>query len=129
MHTATYKGEIMTPIIFYEKPGCVNNTKQKKRLVDCGFNVISTNLLETNFTKEQLLNFFEKKSIKDCINPNAPIVKNKELDVQNSSEEDLLALMIENPILIKRPLIAIGSNKFCGFELTKILDFKLKEIK
>ena len=119
----------MIPIIFYEKPGCVNNTKQKKRLVDFGFNVISTNLLKTSFSKEQLLNFFADKEIKDCINPNAPIVKNKELDVENSSADDLLALMISNPILIKRPLIAIGSNKFCGFDLNKILDFKLKEIK
>ena len=119
----------MMPIIFYEKPGCVNNTKQKKRLIDFGFNVISTDLLKTNFSKEQLLNFFGEKSVKDCINPNAPIVKNHELDLEKTSEEDLLTLMISNPILIKRPLIAIGSNKFCGFDLNKILDFKLKEIK
>jgi len=119
----------MIPVIFYEKPGCVNNTKQKKRLVDFGFNVISTNLLKTNFSRNQLLDFFGKKSIKDCINPNAPIVKNKELDIENTSEDEILSLMLSNPILIKRPLIAIGSNKFCGFDLTKILDFKLKEIK
>jgi nitrogenase-associated protein len=119
----------MIPILFYEKIGCENNTKQKKRLVDYGFQVISTDLLKTNFSKEQLLNFFTGKSIKDCINPNAPLIKNKQLDVNNTSEEDLLNLMISNPILIKRPLIAIGSNKFCGFDLNKILDFKLKEIR
>ncbi len=119
----------MIPILFYEKPGCVNNTKQKKRLVDFGFNVISTNLLKTNFSKEQLLNFFADMSIKDCINPNAPAIKNKELDIDNISDENLLTMMISNPILIKRPLIAIGSNKFCGFDLNKILDFKLKEIR
>jgi len=119
----------MIPIIFYEKPGCVNNTKQKKRLVDFGFNVISTNLLKTSFTKRQLLNFFAEKSVKDCINPNAPIVKNKELDINNISDETLLSLMITNPILIKRPLIAIGSNRFCGFDLNKILDYKLREIR
>jgi nitrogenase-associated protein len=119
----------MIPIIFYEKPGCVNNTKQKKKLVDFGFNVISTNLLKTNFSKEQLLSFFGEKSVKDCINPNAPVVKNKELNVNNISDENLLTLMIADPILIKRPLIAIGSNKFCGFDLNKILDFKLKEIR
>jgi len=37
--------------------------------------------------------------------------------------------MITNPILIKRPLIAIGSNRFCGFDLNKILDYKLREIR
>lgn len=119
----------MIPVIFYEKVGCVNNTKQKKRLKDFGFNVISTDLLKTNFSKNQLLNFFENKSIKECINPNAPLVKNKEIDLDNTSDEELLNLMISNPILIKRPLITIGTNKFCGFDLNKILDFKLRELR
>ena len=119
----------MIPIIFYEKVGCVNNTKQKKRLKDFGFNVISTDLLKTNFSKKQLLNFFENKSIKECINPNAPLIKNNEIDLENTSDEDLLNLMISNPILIKRPLITIGTSKFCGFDLNKILDFKLRELR
>ena len=119
----------MIPIIFYEKPGCINNTKQKVKLKEFGFNVICTNLLETNFSKNQLLSFFDGREIKECINKNAPAIKNSELDIENLSDENILELMISNPILIKRPLITVGSNKFCGFDINKLLNLKLEEIK
>lgn len=119
----------MIPVIFYEKPGCVNNNKQKKSLIDFGFKVICANLLETNFSKDQLLKFFGNKNVKACINNNAPAVKNREIDIDNLTDENILEMMIKNPILIKRPLIAVGENRFCGFDINRLLNLKLEEIK
>lgn len=35
----------MATVIFYEKPGCINNTKQKARLLAAGHEVQAHNLL------------------------------------------------------------------------------------
>ena len=116
----------MIPIIFYEKPNCKNNIKQKKELSSLGFKVLATNILQTKFSKEQLMSFFKNHDIKKCINKNAPDIKHNKINISELSSNALLELMIKNPILIKRPLMSLGSQKFCGFQLNLLLPHLLK---
>lgn len=68
-------------IEFYEKPGCINNTKQKAKLKEHGLNVIAHSLLDEKWTHESLRPFFGNQALERWFNPSAPRIKSGE--VQN----------------------------------------------
>ena len=107
-------------VVFYEKTGCAGNKKQKELLQanDIEFKVKS--LLDTKWDKTTLESFFEGLDKKEIINQFAPKVKSGEIDVNSLTKEQLIYKMIEEPILIKRPLIIIENRKICGFDIPKL---------
>jgi nitrogenase-associated protein len=107
-------------VIFYEKPNCAGNAKQKKLLTLNGVSYETRSILDTQWTKTLLHAFFEGLDTKDIYNPFAPKIKNKEIDTGTISKNELIELMIQEPILIKRPLLEIGETKMCGFDIEKI---------
>ncbi len=62
-------------MLFYEKPGCAGNTRQKQQLLRAGIDLDVRDLLTTPWEKESLLPFLEGKSVAEWFNPNAPDVK------------------------------------------------------
>jgi nitrogenase-associated protein len=62
----------MARIVFYEKPGCGNNTKQKVLLAAAGHEVIARNLLTEPWTQERLLEFFGARPVAEWFNRAAP---------------------------------------------------------
>lgn len=110
----------MTRVIFYEKPGCINNTKQKALLQSAGHEVIAYNLLTTPWTIATLRPFFGDRPITEWFNRTAPQVKSGEVVPENLDEETALELMIQSPLLIRRPLIQVGDICQTGFDRDKI---------
>lgn len=107
-------------IIFYEKTGCVGNAKQKKVLSYHQISFETRSILDTSWSVENLTPFFEGLSTKEMINPFAPQITNKELNISGFTKEELIKLMVKTPILIKRPLLVIADKKICGFDIVKI---------
>lgn len=110
----------MNLIIFYNKPGCKTNTKQKKILRNFGCIVIERSLLHHDMERNDLLSFFQNKPISEWFNQNAPSLKNGELDISHIDEEEALNLLMSNPALIKRPLLIIKNQRLSGFNQEKI---------
>ena len=69
----------MARVIFYEKPGCRNNTKQKTLLTAAGHEVVSFNLLTQPWTIERLRSFFGDLPVTEWFNKAAPRVKSGEV--------------------------------------------------
>jgi len=107
-------------VIFYEKPGCEGNKRQEKLLMLNGISFETKSLLDTVWDYASLNSFFTDLQKKDIVNKFAPDIKNGILDINNFSKEELVELMCEKPILIKRPLLEIGDRKICGFDIEKI---------
>lgn len=103
-------------IQFYEKPGCVNNAKQKKLLDHCGHSIVSHSLISLTWTAERLRPFFGRMPVAEWFNPAAPRIKSGELNPTTYTEETALAAMIADPLLIRRPLIDAEGKLACGFE-------------
>ena len=111
----------MPVIIFYEKPGCINNTKQKKILRAAGYSLVERDILTENWKPEVLRQFFGELPINEWFNPSAPAIKNKDICIQDINEDEALGLMVKDPILIRRPLMRLGSTHKVGFDID-ILD-------
>lgn len=110
----------MATVIFYEKPGCINNTKQKTLLQAAGHELQIHNLLTESWTAEALRRFFSQRPITEWFNRTAPLIKSGEVIPEQLEEEAALALMVANPILIRRPLIQVNDRYEVGFDLALI---------
>ncbi len=96
----------MTTLVFYEKPGCVTNARQRALLAAHGHRLTVCDLLRERWTAERLRPFFGDRPVADWFNPTAPRIKSGELDPATLDEPTALALMVADPILIRRPLMA-----------------------
>jgi nitrogenase-associated protein len=117
----------MAIIIFYEKPGCVNNTKQKAILHAAGHAVKARNLLTQSWSPETLYQFLKDRPQWEWFNRTAPQIREGEIIPEKLDQETALELMVKYPILIRRPLIQIGDRRTVGFDLAKLngwLDLK-----
>lgn len=106
----------MATIVFYEKPGCGNNTKQKVWLAASGHTVLPKNLLIEKWTAEKLRPFFGEMPVEKWFNLAAPSVKSGEIDPTAYTEEEALAMMVEQPLLIRRPLMDVDGELRVGFD-------------
>ncbi|MEQ1620477.1 MAG: ArsC/Spx/MgsR family protein [Methylococcales bacterium] len=106
----------MATVTFYEKPGCINNTRQKKLLAAAGHQVFAKNLLTESWQAEILRPFFGSLAVREWFNYSAPAIKTGEIDPESLTEQQALALMLENPLLIRRPLMQVGERLMAGFD-------------
>jgi nitrogenase-associated protein len=107
----------MVDIIFYEKPGCINNARQKKLLRDAGHQLDCRNLLLEKWSDEALLPYFITMPVSMWFNKSAPDIKSGEIDILTIGKNEALELMVKNPILIRRPLMRVGDDYQVGFDI------------
>ena len=106
----------MAEVIFYEKPGCINNTQQKKMLQEAGHMVVECNLLTTPWTSTMLRRFFGDLPVAQWFNLSAPSIKAGEVVPEQLSREAALTKMLIDPLLIRRPLMQVGDVYRVGFD-------------
>ncbi len=106
----------MSTVIFYEKPGCINNARQKVLLKSAGHRVIARNLLLEPWTRDRLSPFFEGLPVPQWFNTAAPAITTG-LVVPRWLDADMaLQLMLLDPLLIRRPLLQVGHQRQVGFD-------------
>ncbi len=110
----------MAIITFYEKPGCKGNLRQKTLLAAAGHTVQAKSLKTEPWTAERLLAFVGKLPISQWFNSSAPAVKAGLIVPENLSFEHALRLLIEDPLLIRRPLMEIGETRMVGFDVAAV---------
>jgi nitrogenase-associated protein len=110
----------MAHVVFYEKPGCGGNKRQKALLEEAGHTVEARDLLTAPWTADALRAFFGDLPPAQWFNRAAPAIKNGEIDPDAQSAEQALALMLTQPLLIRRPLMQVGDARMCGFEAEKV---------
>lgn len=106
----------MARVIFYEKPGCINNTKQKALLRAAGHEVAERSILTHPWTQEELVAFFGALPVEAWFNRAAPRVKSGEVVPERMEPESAIAAMLEDPLLIRRPLMQAGQRRMVGFD-------------
>lgn len=102
---------------FYEKPGCINNRKQKDLLIAAGFDLEIHNLLSHPWAVDELRMFFRELPLPQWFNPSAPKIKQEKIKPFLLTEDEALEEMVADPLLIRRPLIAHLGKKQAGFDL------------
>jgi nitrogenase-associated protein len=110
----------MANVIFYEKPGCGGNARQKALLLASGHEVDARNLLKEPWTAPRLRQFLEGKPLREWFNAASPRLKSGEIKPDQLTPELALAMMLEDPLLIRRPLMQVGDRREAGFDQAKV---------
>ncbi|EPY03422.1 ArsC/Spx/MgsR family protein [Magnetospirillum fulvum] len=106
----------MAVIVFYEKPGCINNTRQKQILIQSGHDVVALDIRVQAWTPATLRSFFGDRPVADWFNRAAPRVKSGALVPETIAADEALAQMCLDPLLIRRPLIECDGRRLAGFD-------------
>ena len=110
----------MTTLIFYEKPGCATNARQKRMLLDAGHEVIARDVLREPWTARRLRDFFAGLPVADWFNRAAPQLKSGAIDPARIDAQAALDMMLSDPLLIRRPLIEADGWRLAGFDAAQI---------
>ena len=106
----------MATVTFYQKPGCKTNARQKLILEAAGHAVIARSLLTEPWTAERLRGFFGSTPVPTWFNPASPRIKSGEIDPAAVDASAALAIMLEDPLLIRRPLVEADGECCAGFD-------------
>jgi nitrogenase-associated protein len=112
----------MTHLIFFEKPGCGGNARQRAVLEAAGHTLERRSLLSEPWTAEQLLAFLAPLPVAQWFNRAAPRVKSGDVEPEALGAEAALALLLAEPLLIRRPLLqrSDDGSRRVGFEVPEI---------
>jgi len=110
----------MSKIIFWEKPGCKGNARQKEILIASGHDLDIRNLLTEPWSAEQLSGFFGRRPVTEWFNPSNPQVKSGKIVPANLEKDEALAMMVAEPLLIMRPLMQVGGERLAGFKVQEV---------
>lgn len=108
----------MSHLVFFEKPGCGGNARQRAALEAAGHTLDRRNLLTAHWTPEALLAFLAPLPVPEWFNRAAPRVKNGEVLPEALDAQAALALLVAEPLLIRRPLMlnAADGSRHVGFD-------------
>ncbi|GLI24984.1 hypothetical protein GGQ86_004489 [Xanthobacter flavus] len=106
----------MAHVTFWEKPGCGTNARQKLALANAGHTLDVRSLLTEPWTAERLKDFFGATPVASWFNPAAPKVKSGEVKTEAVEAEAAIALMLAEPLLIRRPLVEVEGARCAGFD-------------
>jgi nitrogenase-associated protein len=112
----------MTHVIFYEKPGCGGNARQRAALETAGHTLERRNLLTTHWTGDSLLSFLNPLPVADWFNRAAPSVKSGEVQPDTLDAAAAITLLLQEPLLIRRPLMQRSDDgtRHVGFETAAV---------
>ncbi len=106
----------MARVIFYEKPGCGGNARQKALLIASAHELDVRNLLTEPWTVTSLRPFFGAKPLPEWFNSSSPRVKSGAVKPGELTPNLALAMMIADPLLIRRPLMQVAERRESGFD-------------
>ena len=110
----------MAIIRFWQKPGCKTNARQRQLLAEAGHSVEPQDLLGTPWTAERLAAFFGDMPVSQWFNRASPRVKSGEIDPAALDADTAMALLLSDPLLIRRPLMEVGDWRCAGFDAAQV---------
>ena len=110
----------MAKVIFWEKPGCQGNARQKEILLASGHELEVHDLLTEPWCTERLALFFGDRPVSEWHNPSHPSVKSGGMIPAAFGREKALELMVAEPLFIVRPLMQVGEERLAGFDVTEV---------
>jgi len=102
------------PVTMYHNPRCNTSRRTLALLRDKGVEPQIIEYLKTPYTAPQL-----KQLLRQLKLPASRLLRKKEataagIDPSKLSEDELIAAMVENPIIVERPIVVSGTKAALG---------------
>ncbi len=84
-----------------------------------GIEVVKHDLAKERPSRELLEKLIDEKRLEEFVNTRSPAYKERGLDVTRMTKKQAIDLMMEEPNLIRRPLLVGGKKAIFGFDAAK----------
>ena len=103
-------------VVIYEKPTCTKCREMDKLLRESGLAFEKVNYYTAPLSRKKLAELIRKMNIEPraLLRKSEPIFKELGLGKGEFTDDELIALMIEHPDLIQRPIVERGDRAVLG---------------
>lgn len=103
-------------ITVYEKPTCTKCREMNKFLVGEGLDFSKVNYYLEPLSEGKLRDLLRKMNLKprDILRSSEPVYRELSLGKKDFSDDEIIALMVEHPDLIQRPIVERGERAVLG---------------
>ena len=81
-----------------------------------GFELVKHDLAKEPPSRALLERLIDERHLEDFVNTRSPVYKARNLDVRKMTKKQAIDLMMEEPNLIRRPLVLRGRRAVFGFK-------------
>lgn len=85
-----------------------------------GHTVDDRDILSQTWQSDGLHSYFGQMPVCDWFNMTAPAIKTGTLLIHSMSGQEAIEAMMDDPLLIRRPLMEIEGQKICGFRFEEL---------
>ena len=103
-------------MIYYHNPKCSKSREGLKIVEESAHNYKIKLYLSEKITFTELVQIIDKLKIKpiDLVRKKEKIIKEKGLDLSSMSDKEIIETLVENPILIERPILVTDNKAIVG---------------
>lgn len=111
----------MKRVTLFTKSGCTTCIKARQFLLAQGIHYTERDIFKHPFNEGELRAIVAQRPAKEIFSYRSPSVKALGLDPDRLSEDEMIRYMLEEPRLIRRPLMTTGSALAVGFDAEALL--------
>jgi arsenate reductase (glutaredoxin) len=108
----------------YEKPTCTTCRKLHALLTERGVNFDSVEYHVTGLSESELRELLRKLGVgpRAVLREREPLVNELGLDREQVSDDELIAQMVEHPVLVQRPIVVRGERAVLARPVERVLE-------
>ena len=113
-------------IVLYTSPGCASCKKVKNWLNEHDIDYIEKNTFTSLLQKSEIkyLLLRSDNGTDDIVSKRSKIIKQRKIDVDSMTIDELTSFITHNPSVLKRPIMLSADNFLVGYDAEKIDIFK-----
>ena len=118
-------------IVIYTSPGCASCRKVRTYMKENGLQFKEKNIFKTLLNNKEIKYLLSRtdNGTDDIISKRSKIIQDNKIDIDSMSVDELCNYIVDNPSILKRPIIIDDKNLQIGYDQEEIEVFnKVKKI-
>ncbi len=109
-------------VLIYTSPGCASCRKVKAWLTEHNIKYIEKNIFQTLLDRDEIKLLLKRSEngTDDIISKRSKIIQENLIDIDSMNLNELVDFIIENPSILKRPIIINRHNFQVGYDVEEI---------
>lgn len=109
-------------VVVYTSPGCASCRKVKQFLKERDIKYIEKNIFQTLLNREEIKELLQRSDngTDDIISKRSKIIQSNQIDIDSMSLNELVDFIIENPSILRRPIILNERTFQVGYDKEEI---------
>lgn len=117
-------------IVIYTSPGCASCRKAKAWLKENNLEYIEKNIFNTLLNEKEIKYLLKRtdNGTDDLISKRSKVIKEAKFDLDELTIDELVRFVVNNPSVLKRPIIIDKHNMQSGYDQEEIEVFRNRDL-